>query len=224
MNGAYLVLVLVGGTAAWSQVAPVATADQFLQQFRAVDWDSRATMRKSDPADQAWRTRVRTEHALVHLGPDAVPALVAGVNEPNRHVRALAALCLGAIGDQTARVPLSDRLQHDPDPTVRLYAAEALGRLGDPEALEVLATATKDANGNVALSARLARDRLENGPAPGTTLRGAARSADEVDRLSTPQIGQAAPEIALLSSDGQQVRLSSFRGQPVVVLFQLADW
>lgn len=221
---ALLGVIVIAGSAPAAGEESAVSVGALLDGFRAVDWDSRAQMRKPDPADEAWRVRLRAQHALMHMGSSAVPGLIDALGDHNRHVRALAATCLGVIGDPAARAGLTRRLLLDNDPTVRLYAAEALGRLGDPAAAESLALAAKDPDANVALAARVAADRLANGPAMGTSLRDAARSADDYDQLATPRVGEPAPEIDLPSSTGEPVRLSSHRGKPVVVLFQLADW
>ncbi len=219
------ITAFLGLLAASARANRTPTVAQLLGEFRAVDWTSRAKMAKPDPADEAWRVRVRTEHALIRLGDRAVPHLIAALGDSDRHVRGLAAFCLGAIGNSAAVSPLRERLRRDSDPTVRVYAAEALGRLGDPKAADTLTAALEDKNRNVVFAAKTARERLLNGPPCGSTVRDAARAAEDFQRLATPTVGDAAPEIDLTSSDGERVRLSSFKGrQPVVVLFQLADW
>ena len=39
-----------------------------------------------------------------------------------------------------------------------------------------------------------------------------------------PEVGQAAPEFALLNSRGEKVRMSDFAGQYVVVMFYKLDF
>jgi peroxiredoxin len=47
----------------------------------------------------------------------------------------------------------------------------------------------------------------------------------EGDAVSTPlEIGQVAPEFALPDANGRTVRLSDFRGRPVVLAFYPLDW
>jgi hypothetical protein len=201
------------------------TVGQLLKEFRAVDWGSRAKMQKEDPADDAWRIRVETEHALIRTGAAAVPGLIEALEDKDKHVRGVAALCLGAIGDRRALPALQECLAHDDSSTVRLYAAEALGRLGDSKAENALTAALEDDNRNVVFAAKTARERLVNGPECGSAVRDATHPAEDFGQLAAPKVGEAAPEIDLLSSEGERVRLSSFRGkQDVVVLFQLADW
>ena len=210
-------------SAAWGKEG--STVGQVLKEFRAVDWSSRAKMQKKDPADEAWRIRVETEHALIRMGAKAVPGLIAALGDEDKHVRGVAALCLGAIGDTRALAALQERLRRDESSTVRLYAAEALGRLGDSKAENALTAALEDGNRNVVYAAKTARERLVNGPECGSSVRDATHSAEDFGQLAAPKVGEAAPEIDAVSSDGERVRLSSFRGKhPVVVLFQLADW
>ncbi|HJN16525.1 MAG TPA: hypothetical protein QGH10_13565, partial [Armatimonadota bacterium] len=61
-------------------------------------------------------------------------------------------------------------------------------------------------------------------PPAGTSLRDAVKSMADFDALATPAVGEPSPEIELLNGQGELVKLSSFRGKPVVTLFQLADW
>ena len=62
-----------------------------LVEFTAVNWDLQARAMVGDLADNAWLTRVRAEHALVGMGGEAVSDLIAALDSPNRHLRALVA-------------------------------------------------------------------------------------------------------------------------------------
>ena len=215
-------LVAMLGVAACAEDAP--TVSQLIDEFRAVDWDSRAKMAKPDPADEAWRVRVRVEHALIGMAPAPVEELLALLEDQDRHVRALGALCLGAVGAAAALESLKQMLASDGDGIVRVYVAEALGRLGDASAVDALTAAEGGEDRNVAYAAHVAKERLVDGPDVGASLSDAALSAAEIDALATPKVGEEAPEIELLSASGEPVTLSSLRGKPVAVLFQLADW
>ncbi len=90
-------------------------------------------------------------HVLVHLGPDAAPAvpvLIKYTGSSNFHSRYLACRALGRIGEPArSAVPIMIRLLNEEVSSVRRNAAEALGRLGDkiaPDAVEPLMKATRD--------------------------------------------------------------------------------
>ncbi len=154
-------MVCAGG---WAQDdAPTAT--ELLDAFRVIDWDSRAKMAKPDPAEDAWRLRIRTQHALVGMAPAPVDELIAALTDENRHVRGLAAQCLGCIGELAALEPLKSAAA-DPDGMVRVYVVEALGRLGDESALDVLTAAENGEDRNVAYAAHVAKERLVDAPPP----------------------------------------------------------
>lgn len=75
---------------------------------------------------------------------EAGPILSRALNDPRRHIRRMAAIGLGKLGDRSWAKDLVDRLT-DPDPLVRRYAAEALVRLDYKEAIPYLLIAL-DAN------------------------------------------------------------------------------
>ncbi len=66
---------------------------------------------------------------LATVGPSAIPHLLARLDDPNEHVRAVAA---SALGHLRAAVTVSRvaRLSDDPSELVRLSVAEALGEMG----------------------------------------------------------------------------------------------
>lgn len=196
-----------------------------LDEFSTINWDQRAQPVVKDQADTAWLTRVRLEHALIGLGKTAVPDLVASLDSPNRHVRALAAFCLGAIGDGAAVPPLIRRLSEDDNGSVRLYAAEALGRLGDPAAQPPLQKAAEDGSRWVVDMAQLATKRLADKTPVDSALQAMAKPAEEFASLAIPVVGSAAPDFDLTTHAGERVRLADFKmKKPVVVIFALANW
>jgi HEAT repeat protein len=99
------------------------------------------------PVGNAWRE-------LTEIGPPAVPALMAVLDDASVWRRMLAAHALGIIGDRRATVRLIRRLRGDPDATVQCYAAEALGKLRDPRAFGPLLDAAR--SGPLRSSSRIA--------------------------------------------------------------------
>lgn len=82
------------------------------------------------------------EDALQALGPHAVPALCAALqDEKEKELRRRAAEMLGKIADRDAVDPLIRALAADPEPGVRSAAAEALGLIADPRAARPLLAA-----------------------------------------------------------------------------------
>jgi HEAT repeat protein len=78
--------------------------------------------------------REQARQELVQAGKAAVPALVDGLGNKERDVRAGAALCLGGMGFTGAAKVLAAMADADPDPTVRPLALRALADLASPEA------------------------------------------------------------------------------------------
>ncbi len=105
---------------------------------------------------------IRRYLALVlgHTGDrEAVPQLLAALEDPDPETRIYALWALGAIGDPQALAPLAARLA-DPDPGLRKTAAFALGELGLPEALPALRRALDDPIADVRWNGALALARL----------------------------------------------------------------
>jgi hypothetical protein len=69
---------------------------------------------------------------------DAVPELVAALQNENGNVRRLAASALGKIRDTSAVNPLMDVLEHESKPQVRQYIVKALGVIGDKRAENII--------------------------------------------------------------------------------------
>lgn len=73
--------------------------------------------------------RERLPEILATLGPSAVPDLLDRLNDPNEHVRAVAASALGRLRAGSAVCRLAT-LSTDPSDLVRQSVAEALGEIG----------------------------------------------------------------------------------------------
>lgn len=75
--------------------------------------------------------------AVAQQGPDAVPAVLARLDDPDAGVRLQLAHVLGKLGDPAAAPALAGLLD-DPDEAVAAKAAFALGQVGGAEALGAL--------------------------------------------------------------------------------------
>ncbi len=75
---------------------------------------------------------------MTHMGPEAVEALIAHLEDDNVGARRWAAVVLGEMKDAQAVEPLIAALQGEDD-NVREAAANALERIGGPEAERALA-------------------------------------------------------------------------------------
>jgi len=78
-----------------------------------------------------WRISDAARDTLVEIGPDALPVLVAALNDKDPTVRLISAQALGRFGAEADTVvPLLQGLLKDEQPVVRAVAAKSLGRLG----------------------------------------------------------------------------------------------
>ena len=67
------------------------------------------------------------------IGEEAVPELIAHVNDPESRVRAAALTALGQLGATTASGVILDRLEEDDSPTVREAAIRAYGKVASDD-------------------------------------------------------------------------------------------
>jgi hypothetical protein len=79
---------------------------------------------------------------IVQLGvsksPEAVPELIAALENNDGNVRRIAASALGKIRDPRAVEPLMSLLMNEKKPQVRQYAVRALGKIGNSRAITML--------------------------------------------------------------------------------------
>jgi len=120
--------------------------------------------------DRVWAARLRTAQVLAQkpISPDAVPALVAALQDEHPKVRAQAAISLGCICDFSTVAVLIQALD-DEDCIVRYHVVKALDRLGvaDParhsEVLSVFNPMFGDTDERVGFAASLALMRVASG-------------------------------------------------------------
>ena len=106
--------------------------------------------------------------ALGHFArPEAVSALVQGLEDSDEETRVYAALALGSIKSTDAVAPLLGALKAE-TPSLRKVAAFALGQIADPGAASGLKVAAEDARFDVALQAACSLAQL--GSADGLTV------------------------------------------------------
>jgi HEAT repeat protein len=111
--------------------------------------DGDATVRAA--AVDAWRDV---------LGQKSVTPVVGLLSDADAHVRAEAAIVVGAYADATARTTLEHLVTTDADVFVRKNAAFALGKIGDAGSRDALYAATSDKSGLVSSVAKIALGQL----------------------------------------------------------------
>lgn len=128
---------------------------------------------------------------LTWLGPEAVDALIAVLDDENAQQGAV--LALGSIHDPRALEPLIELLRGSEDPSVRRAAAWALGEIRDPVAADPLLLATRDQDYEVRTMASASFDSLGN-VAVAVVMSGMVRSALENSQHEQPPPLEAAPD------------------------------
>jgi HEAT repeat protein len=154
-------------------------------------------------------------------GPAAVPVLVDVLRTGSPQTRAFAAQALGFLADPSARPALVEAVE-DKGEVVRYHALRALGRLGRQEATPLFRhIAEKDENVDLQYLMTFALTR-DDKPDPGT-IRQTLVDYD-LSRMGSAHEGKAAPDFALVDTQGKTWRLSQLRGKKSVVLVFLMGY
>jgi len=224
-----LAALVVASTAAVGEVRAADDVPDLVNRFSS-QWDESAWegasarrpigfMRPLDDPGAAARMSVLA--ALVARGPAAVDPLLGVLREGSVPERILAAQALGYLAPHVPREPLLTAAKDDPDAAVRLYAVDALGMRGDPELEAALAPLQEnERNRDVGKHLGYALERGGEPVAPRVVER---LAGFDPGRFNSATIGQLAPEFALDSLGGETVRLSDFKGRPVVLVFTYGD-
>jgi hypothetical protein len=172
--------------------------------------------------DLGWRHRMAAFQTIVRNGASGGADLVKALESKSTPMRAFAAQALGYSAHVDAQPALARVVEHDPDAMVRLYAADSLGMLGGGDYDELLRRIEPDEkNRDTKRHIGYALDREGHAVDAGVASR--LREWD-LAGLGSATLNQPAPDFELASVDGQQVRLSQFRGQQsVVLLFVYGD-
>ena len=221
-------LVLAATALAAMPLGPAAAAEQAtgpeaeLARFAAA-WDDQAWspryMRRHD--DRGWQVRMRVLRNLVAEGKRAVPRLLEALRGDDGPTRILAAQTLGLLAHDVPRDPLVEAAESSPDPAVRLYAVDCLGMQGGSDLAATLKELKeKESNGDVKKHMTYAVERGAEG-----LDRNAVRGLLDWDpaTIDSAKIGAVAPDFALPTLSGKMVRLSQYRGRPVVLVFIYGD-
>lgn len=124
----------------------------------------------------------RIAEVLVELGPLAVPALLAGLEDPDGEFKGYIIEILGEIGDPGSLSKLAGVLG-DNNPALRARAVAAIGNIGGSAAVQALLAALQDNDKKVRIQAVLAMRRTGDlTVVPG--LAGAAGDPDKSVRMN----------------------------------------
>jgi HEAT repeat protein len=184
------------------------------------------TLKEADASARARAARILGENKASKAAP-ALTALL--MDDPDMHVRQVAAVALGRIG---AVEPLINAL-HAPNMQLRLLVVQALTQIGDPRAAVPLIEALRDTNAEVRNQAAFALNKLgANAVEP---LLEALRSENAVVRWNAARVlgglgdKRALPELERLAhEDHTPVNLPRQTGelrasQPLTTVSQAAQ-
>ncbi len=190
------------------------TAAEVIETFRQAWGHQPGVMRPLD--DEGWKARVTALCELVELGPKAIPALAAALDDKDAEVRALAAQTFGFLGEASTAEKLDQLLAEDSDPSVRLYAADALGMIGGMKSKPLYEQIAKE-DKNKDVRAHVLWALARNGEGPSPEMRKLCEEFN-LDGIDTARLGEPAPDFTLTGVQSEVHRLSDLRGKKAVVL------
>jgi len=179
----------------------------------------------ADLNDRDWEVRTFAARDLVKQGDMIGDNLTEALNDPNEHVRHIAAKVLGIIKYGAGVESLTNTLLNDDHEVVRAQAAVSLWQIGDKRALEALKKSHEnDESKDVRHQAELAIHALENGYSATDELKKTYKNIDE-SSYDSVEVGKKAPDFSLPDTDGNEWRLSDQIGEkPIVLIWIFADW
>jgi len=169
------------------------------------------------------RVRTFAVRDLIRLGRKTPSPVCNLLDHDDKHVRQIAAMTLGVLGDDSAAEVLSRRLRDDPDPVVRSQAAIALGQIGAPRE-SVAAPLEDEKDTDVRHQCAVALDRIRKNEPVEPAVAEQFAGLDE-STFGRVQAGQPAPPFTLEDTADDEWALSDVLGEkPVVLLWVFADW
>jgi hypothetical protein len=214
------IVMIAGTTVRANDLTPgeKASPPELLEQFNAAwdesHWTPNGYMLKAD--DPGWKIRMRVLRGLVAHGPAAGPVLLNALQSDSTPERILAAQALGYFSLPDAAERLLAAAKSDPSAAVRLYAVDSLGMQGATQLKIDWQRLLKDeSNRDVRKHINYATERKQQALNPAVTR----KLIDfDVGQIDSARVGQPAPDFALVSANGETVRLKQFRGKKAVVL------
>lgn len=179
----------------------------------------------ADLSDNDWRVRLVAVRDLVRAGPEAVPQLIAGLNDENLQVRYVCATALGILKAEAAIEHLERVVREDPNALARSQAVIALGQIESAGSIELLRDRLRnDPSKDVRHQCELSIDQIKKKMGATAELAAAFRSLDP-ETFETVRVGAPAPDFALPDTEDKVCRLGDFKGKNwVVLIWVFADW
>jgi HEAT repeat protein len=173
-----------------------------------------------DGMDDGWQDRVALEFEIMNNAD--LESLRAALEDERPVVRSMAARALGILADRESADALANLVKSDPSFLVRIRAVESLGFLKlKPEVIEL---ATKDVQGGVRWSAKLAAEQCNSEDDYAAQVRRAFAVGIERNEMGQAKVGQPAPDIDVQTLDGKPFKLSSVLGKrPIAIYFAAFD-
>jgi HEAT repeats len=180
----------------------------------------REVLAKFERGDPGWKVRMESLAQAVRAGADAVPVLAESLDTGVAPVREFAAHALSMIADPRSEPVLTKALD-DPDRGVRIYAVRALSGLRKLRLTEAYRTVMTKASTTWPKAPwmddyLLAAQDPQHSPNP--SAKRTMLLEYELSQMDSASVGRLAPDFVLHDRNGNEVRLSDFRGKSAIVL------
>ncbi len=179
----------------------------------------------ADLHDPDGRVRLLAIRDLVLAGSDAAPQVAEALQDPNEHVRQVAAAALGILSAVDTANALERVVQDDPSSLVRTQAVISLGEMVAGDSLPLLRERLRDdPSRDVRHQVELAIDRIEKRKGVTDELREAYRQL-AAEKFASVRVGESAPDFTLMDTEGRAWTLSDSKSKGwVVLIWVFADW
>ena len=202
---------------------PEALLAGFAEKWEDAKWEkefrNRTYMRAT--GDEGWKSRMQIMQQLVAGGKNSIAALEKHLTNEDTETRILAAQTISYLAQHASLEKLIEVAKTDADSCVRLYAVDAIGMSGKGLEVDWKDLAKGQRNRDVLKHINYARERKDQA-VPDSTV---SQLADwDLNRMDSAKVGELAPDFNLNTVDGQEMKLSDFRGKsPVVLVFVYGD-
>ncbi len=171
--------------------------------------------------DEGWKLRMQIMQKLVAGGKDSIAALEKHLTNEDTETRILAAQTISYLAKHADLEKLIEVAKTDADSSVRLYAVDAIGMSGKGLEIDWDDLTKGQRNRDVLKHINYAKERKDQA-VPDSIVSQIAEW--NVDQMDSAKVGELAPDFNLNTVDGEEMKLSDFRGEhPVVLVFVYGD-
>ena len=196
---------------------------QFKKNWDESKWGQRFRGKSymREPQNNDWIARMKLLRGLAAIGKASIVEIENQLLSEHLPTRIVAAQSISYLAKHADVDLLMSLYEKEPDPAVRLYLVDAIGMSGKGDRFDWDSLLENERNRDVRMHMNYAKER-GNSPVDDQVVRDLANW--NPDAIAPVVKGQPAPDFVLKSFDGNEFKLSQFKGvKPVVLVFVYGD-